>query len=189
VVEREFGEGTLVFAADSYWFSNEAMRADRHPELLAWFIGPHREIVFDETLLGNQEQPGIMGLVRKYNLEGVVAAVFLIGLLYVWRQSASLVPPLPADPSLPAEVTEGRDAAAGFANLLRRSISHRQLLDICLEEWKRAFAHRLDNSPYVVGQLDAIVSTEKLKRRAEWNPATAYRAMCDVIAKERRFGR
>lgn len=189
VVERPFGEGTLVFAADSYWFSNEAMRVDRHPELLAWFIGPHREIVFDETLLGIQERPGIMGLVREYNLEGVVAAVFVLGLLFVWRQAASLVPPLPTDPKLPAEVTEGRDAAAGFANLLRRSISQRRLLEVCLEEWKRTFAHRLSEAPSVVGQLEAIVSTEKLKRRTERDPVSAYRAMCDVIAKERRFGR
>ena len=34
----------MVLAADSYWFSNEALRAERQPALLAWCAGPGREV-------------------------------------------------------------------------------------------------------------------------------------------------
>jgi hypothetical protein len=39
LIERAFGEGTVVIATDSYFLSNEAMLKDREPGLLTWFIG------------------------------------------------------------------------------------------------------------------------------------------------------
>src|SRR5208282_4345007 len=52
VIERRFGTGTVVLATDSYFLSNEALRKDRHPDLLAWLVGPARRVVFDEAHLG-----------------------------------------------------------------------------------------------------------------------------------------
>ena len=35
----------------------------------------------------------------------------------------------------------GKDAAAGFVNLLRRNIPPRDVLTTCFAEWKKSFAH------------------------------------------------
>jgi hypothetical protein len=47
LVSRALGQGTIVLATDSYWLSNEGLRAAPHAELLAWLVGPHRTLVFD----------------------------------------------------------------------------------------------------------------------------------------------
>ncbi len=39
VIERQFGNGSVVLATDSYFVSNEAMARDRHADLLAWLVG------------------------------------------------------------------------------------------------------------------------------------------------------
>src|SRR6185295_18194593 len=78
VIERTMGSGSIVLCADSFHFSNEALRREREPELLAWFIGPAREIVFDETHLGVQEAPGVATLARKYRLGSVFVALLIL---------------------------------------------------------------------------------------------------------------
>ena len=69
LVERNYGRGTVVLSADSYFFSNEALRKNRFPEVLAWVVGNNKKIIFDETHLGVEERRGVAGLARKYNLE------------------------------------------------------------------------------------------------------------------------
>ena len=39
IIERTMGKGTLVLCADSYFISNEALRSERHPQLLVWLLG------------------------------------------------------------------------------------------------------------------------------------------------------
>ena len=90
IIERPFGAGSLVLSADSYFLSNEAMRKERHAECLAWILGNSREIIFDETHLGVEEHPGIAGLMRRYNLEGMIAGLLLVAGLFVWKNSATL---------------------------------------------------------------------------------------------------
>ena len=62
VVERKFGSGTVVLATDSYFLSNEALRKERHAELLAWLVGPGRAVVFDEAHFGIVETSGVASL-------------------------------------------------------------------------------------------------------------------------------
>ena len=41
VIERQYGNGSIVLVADSFLVSNEALRSERHPRLLArLFAGP-----------------------------------------------------------------------------------------------------------------------------------------------------
>ena len=65
VIERSYGKGSLVLLADSFFLSNEALRSERHPELLAWTLGESANVVFDETHLGIFKQPGVLGLIKK----------------------------------------------------------------------------------------------------------------------------
>jgi len=83
VIERKWGSGTLVMATDSYFLSNEAMRRDRHPDLLAWLVGPNKQVVFDEAHFGIVETSGVAGLIRKYRLHGLMAGLILVAGLFI----------------------------------------------------------------------------------------------------------
>src|SRR5262245_8947980 len=93
VIERRFGSGSLVFCADSYLVSNEALRNERHPKWLAWLTGRSSAVLFDETHLGVLEEPGVAALVRKYRLHGLVVGLALLAGLFVWKNTTSFVPP------------------------------------------------------------------------------------------------
>ncbi|HTR42984.1 MAG TPA: DUF4350 domain-containing protein, partial [Pseudomonadales bacterium] len=94
VIERKFGAGSVVMATDSYFVSNEAMEKDRHADLLAWFVGGNKNVVFDEAHLGIVETSGVAALMRKYRLEGLAGGLILLAGLFIWKNSASLVPAL-----------------------------------------------------------------------------------------------
>ena len=81
-------------ATDSYFVSNEAMAKDRHADLLAWLIGPDKNVVFDEAHFGIVETSGVAVLMRKYRLHGLAAGLMLLAGLFIWKNSTSLVPPL-----------------------------------------------------------------------------------------------
>ena len=95
IVARPVGDkgGELILASDSYFLSNEALRAEPRPGLLANLVGPARRVIFDETHLGIAEQPGMMTLARRYHLQGGLAALGLLAVLFLWRNVVSLVPP------------------------------------------------------------------------------------------------
>ena len=150
MIARSHGQGSIVLATDSFFVSNEAMRAERRPDLLAWLAGTSREIVFDETHLGVQERPGLAQLARRYQLHGGIFALLGLAALFIWKNSVSFVPR--NDDSGSATAVRGRDAAAGFENLLRRSIAPKDLLQVSLDEWHKT------------AQLDARCTAQRRER-------------------------
>lgn len=186
VIERQFGKGTVVISSDSYLFSNEAMRKEREAGLLAWFVGPNREVLFDETHLGVHADPGIAALARKYRLHGLVAGLLLLAGLFVWKNSVSFVPPHDDD------VFEGRDAivagkesAAGFINLLRRSISPAEILSICFAEWKKSGAHQRQKSFGKIDKIETLVREETARPKRERNPVQGYRNISTALTERK----
>ncbi|MDB6112011.1 MAG: hypothetical protein JWR69_3761 [Pedosphaera sp.] len=178
LIERKFGSGSLVFSTDSYFLSNEALRKDRQPSLLAWLAGPCQRIVFDEAHLGVVENPGVATLIRKYRLQGMVAALLLLAGLYIWKNSVSLVP-LHADEPVEAYVT-GKDSAAGFVNLLRQHVPASQLLNVCLAEWKKS-SGRGTFSAAKLGRVQAVIDAENALPAKERNAIRAYQTICRVL--------
>ena len=75
-------------------------------------------------------------MARKYGLAGFAASCLVLALLFLWQRSVSLVPPLP-DAGDNESAVVGKDAAAGFVNLLRRSIGEAELLGVCVEQWRK----------------------------------------------------
>src|SRR5213075_1763299 len=127
--ERKFGSGSLVLSADSFFVSNDALRNERHPKLLAWLAAPNTTVLFDETHLGVLETPGLAALVRKYRLHGLVVGLALLAGLFVWKNTTSFVPAYDEDiVETRNDAVAGRDSAAGFVNLLRRGISSSEVL-------------------------------------------------------------
>lgn len=173
VVERQFGQGTIVMATDSYFLSNEAMWKSRHPELLAWFVGPAKHVVFDEAHLGVVDTSGIAVLMRKYRLYGVVGALVLLAGLFIWKNSMSLVPPH-LDEAQKDYIT-GKDAAGGFVNLLRRNIPPAKILDACFEEWTKSLTRATSHTIASVDRASEIMETRGR------DPVEAYQQIAKAL--------
>lgn len=132
LVERQLGRGSIVLAGDSYFLSNEALQRKRAPALLAWIVGPHGRVMFDETHLGVTVQPGIAALARRYGLAGAFFTLVLLAGLFVWRRMALFVPPTESS----GDVALTYHPAAGLEALLRRSVPANELAAACVAEWK-----------------------------------------------------
>ena len=183
VIERFFGKGSVVMATDSYLLSNEAMAQDRHADLLAWLVGANRNVVFDEAHLGVVETTGVAGLMRRYRLHGLIAGLVLLAGLFIWKNSVSLVPPLSG--FQPPDHVAGKDAASGFVNLLRRSIAPRDLLKICLAEWKKTAGAAAGPVAVRAQQATAIVESEMALPPHRRQPVETYRALCSLLANRK----
>lgn len=161
IIERSSGAGTAVLASDSYFISNEAMRADRKPALLAWLTGKNRRLVFDETHHHVFEEPGVATLIRKYRLHGLIAGLLVVLGLFVWKSATSFLPRDRASGGA-GEVIAGRDAYSGFTNLLRRGVRPRDLLTVCLAEWRRSSPRLARGLDEKLARFDTADSNEKL---------------------------
>lgn len=136
VVERKVGRGRLVLLADAWPFSNEALLMERHPDLLAGLVGPHRRVVFSEQHLMIRQNRGVMLLMREYHLEGLLLSLVVLAALYIWKE---LVPWMPVrETTEHPDAVEGKDTQSGFINLLRRNIPPRRLVSTCVDEWEKA---------------------------------------------------
>ncbi|MBI5725998.1 MAG: DUF4350 domain-containing protein [Planctomycetes bacterium] len=140
IVERRFGRGTIVLAADSFFASNEALKNHRSAGLVAWLIGPSRSAIFDETHLDVSQETGIADLARQYGMGGVLLGLIVLAGLYVWKSMARLVPRRSRADGRdePPDVVEGKTSSEALTQLLRRAVSRRKLLDACLEEWEKS---------------------------------------------------
>ena len=179
MIERSFGGGSVVIATDSYFVSNEAMAKDRHADLLVWLIGANRNIVFDEAHLGVVETSGVATLMRKYRLHGLAAGLILLAALFIWKNSLSLVPP-----HVEAERREyiaGKDSAAGFVNLLRRSIAPRDLLGTCYVEWKKSVGPSGKYSTARRQRAELAFQTEISRPPGDRNTIETYKNICSIL--------
>lgn len=182
VIERAMGRGGIVLCADSFPFSNEALRTERAPELLAWFVGPARRVIFDETHLGVREDPGVATLARKYRLGGVFAVLLILAGLFIWKNSASFMPPHEEQLARErGELVEGKDSAAGFINLLRRNIAPADLMKVCLEQWNAHFAHTRKPSEVKLEAMQRIIDAENAREPGQRNPVRIYRELSLIL--------
>jgi hypothetical protein len=120
----------------SYPLTNEALREARDTAWLNAVFGDAPRIVFDETHLGSVESGTIMGLARRFRLQGVLAVAIACALLFIWQSSA----PFPPERSSPA----GDDirlfaasAGEGLRNLLAHHIPANRLIGACVAEWRK----------------------------------------------------
>ncbi len=180
VAEKRLGPGTLVIATDSYFLSNEALKRDRHPALLAWMVSPRDHIIFDEAHHGVVESPGIAALARKYRLHGGAAVLALLALLFVWKNSSPLAPRRKTS-AVGTETVIGRDSMSGFTALLRRNIPASDLLKTCHAEWKRTIMPRSRVSPHARNLVEEIVASEAALPSKDRNPVAAYQKICSTL--------
>lgn len=180
LVERNFGKGSLVLASETFFLSNEAMLRDRHSELLAWLVGPKKEVIFDESHLGIASNPGVASLARKYNLHGLAAGLLIIALLYVWMSGTSLLPAYKTGSDLERKAVEGKDSASGLSNLLRRNVSPQHIFSLCYSEWKKSsLMQKLEEK-----KLKKVEEFFKQHPEQTRNPVESYNKISEML-KER----
>ena len=186
LIERPVGKGSLVLSADSYFVSNEAMRRDRHAPLLAWLAGANHRLIFDETHLGVQSDPGIAALARKYRLHGLAVGLFVLTLFFVWKNSTSFVPPHDDESFAGREhAVAGRDSASAFVNLLRRSIPPRDLLTTCFEEWRKSCARTRPGLDARMKRMQAVLVEQVKKPAKERDAVGSYRELGRILAEKK----
>ena len=180
VIERRYGDGSLVLVADSFLLSNEALRRERHPRLLArLFAGPPL-VIFDEESRGLRDDPGIASLARKYQLHGVVAGLFLLAGLFVWKNMVRFLPAYDSQAAT-GDVIAGKESGEGFINLLRRSLRPSAMLETCVAEWRKSFAHQ----PRELARVEEIYSQEQSRSPRARNPIAAYRAIAAALTRRK----
>jgi hypothetical protein len=153
------------------------LRKARHTALLAWLAGSNPRLIFDETHLGVESTPGIAMLARRYGLHGLFASLLLLALLFIWKNAAGFVPAYPDDGAT-SEIVSGKDSAAGFVNLLRRSIAPRELLALCFAEWQKTHTRRRNDPGGKLARMAAVVETQTD------TPVDAYRELSRIASEK-----
>jgi hypothetical protein len=178
LMERAYGKGSIVLAAESYFLSNEAMLKEPNPELLAWLVGPSSTVIVDEESHGVSENPGIAGLVGKYGLQGAIGVLAVLAALFIWKNAMPLVPPFEGEDS---GIVLGKETSEGFINLLRRGIAPGEVLQVCAQEWKKAFDR--DGTTPQSAQLEEVMAIESAKSARNRNVVTTYCTLSAALAK------
>ena len=183
IIERPMGKGSIVLCADSYFISNEALRSERHPQLLVWLLGGHSNIIFDESHFGIYKQPGVAALLRHFNFQWFFGALALVALLFLWKSAVYFVPPPKDDTAGGTDLISEKDYTQGLIALLRRNIEIRNILQVCGTEWEQTFKHDKRLKSGAVAHIKNMLQTdpESLKRKS--NPVAGYRKICQAFKR------
>jgi hypothetical protein len=174
LIERAFGKGSIVLAADAYPLTNQALLLHRDANLISWYAGPNRRLIFDESHFGVTETGSVAALGRRYHLEPFLAALLLLAVLFIWKNSTPLVPMRPAEQP-PASAAQ----SWGMPHyLLRRAAPPSEVIHACLDEWRKSLALGPRYSEDKLHRVEEIV-------RRELDPVKAYQAIGKALAREK----
>jgi len=180
LAELAIGSGKIVMATDSYFASNEGLWKEPAPAFLSWLTGGARTIIFDETHLGTQENPGIMTLARRYHLHGLFVGGLVLFVLFVWKSSSSLLPHR-EDGESTTNVVSGQGAASGLVSLLKRGIPRAQLLRKGLEAWEHQQPVLSPAQKQRLDQARSLLPPPETKRLRTGMLADTYRRVCAAL--------
>jgi len=184
IIERPFRSGQIFLVADSYLFSNEALREERHPALLARIIGSKSQIVFDESHFGIYKIPGIAGLIRTHGLHWFFCGLALIFVLFVWKNSIHFVPPMAGvTDETAADENQGRDVFQGLVSLLRRNISTKDILKVGMDEWKKSFDAEERLRSEQLAEIIGVIDMEQTVSENKINPVKGYIAISRILSE------
>ena len=186
IVEKPHGRGSLVLSADSFFLSNEALRSERYPALLAWTLGESAAVVFDETHLGIFKHPGVLTLIKKYRFHWFIFTVAVLALLFIWKNSAYFVPPPKRSQAQPGrDFISNRDSTQGLISLLRRNIPARQILQVCTREWERTIQPQKRLRKDQLAKIKSAFQMITTRSPKSIDPVAGYRRISKIISKGR----
>ncbi len=183
IVERKFGRGSILLCADSYFMSNEALWAERHPRLLVWLMGGHANLIFDEAHFGIYKQPSVAQYIRRYHFHWFFAALAALALLFVWKSAANFVPPSDDDVLDDAEVVSEKDYTQGLIALLRRNIAGNQLMQVCAREWIQTFKKAKNIEGRAHTRIKALAGAGTTEIKTTRDPVGEYQEISREISQ------
>jgi hypothetical protein len=185
IIERPLGRGSIVLSSDSFFVSNEAMRSERHPQLLFWLTGSPSEIVFDEAHFGIYKSPGVAGLIRHYRFHWFVGVLAILAFLFVWKNGVYFVPPVKDDAhNIAAEVSE-KDSSQGLVALLRRNIGSGKIIEVCAQEWRQTFKKDKNFRDATFNRIQSSLQTQPHSFGKKSDPVKVYRKISTIISEDK----
>ncbi len=185
MLQRNIGQGSIIVSTDSYFFSNEALRSERHPELLVWLIGSNSKVVFNESHFGIFESPGISTLIKNYRFHWFLFGMAVVAILFIWKNAAPFIPAHPSSSSQNGnEFATERDFTQGLISLLRRYVPSRQILEVCLAEWKKSYDSRRHIDPESQEKIDSLVGCGQSDSKKIPDPINVYRTISRILAQK-----
>ena len=113
--------------------------------------------------------------------------MLLLGILFIWKNSSSLVPPRDGSATDPEDDSlAGKDYVSGFVSLLRRNIAPRDLLHVCFLEWKRSFPQRGREGNEEMKHVQKIIESRERRTAQEKILIQAYEKVNKILG-ERKF--
>lgn len=173
VIERKFGRGTFIAAADSTFLSNEALLNKRALKFICYIFADRKNIYFEERIHGVASDHNIFWLGRKYKLGLLLLNLLLAALLFVWKNAMSIREPHADGKRSGSPNASERHAAAGLANLFKRGIPGKELIGSCIFEWKKTSSMR--NIP--AAEMTSIEAVGKEKQKT----VDAYNKIHEII--------
>ncbi|MCC6235061.1 MAG: hypothetical protein IT580_20625, partial [Verrucomicrobiales bacterium] len=183
LAQRRWGAGELCMTTDAYPFSNEGMVKDRHPGLLAWFLGERRIVAFEETHLGTERSGGVAVLARHYRLHGFLVGALLVLGLAVLRAQWPLVPRTRTGNT--EDEVAGLASDAGLASLVQRAIPSEELPRLALEEWTRSVGNHHPGWTPLLGQLAQQVQQDAARGSHHRDAVGTLVAMTELVRSSR----
>jgi hypothetical protein len=183
IVERTYGQGSILLCADSYFISNEALWAERHPQLLMWLLGGHSNLIFNEAHLGIYKHPSVAQYIRRYRFHWFFAALAVLALLFVWKSAAHFVPPTADDALRGAEVVSEKDYTQGLIALLRRNIAGSQILRVCAQEWRQTFKKSKRIEGRIRVRINELATTGATELKTSKDPVRAYQEITREVSQ------
>ncbi len=129
-IERAYNNGSIVLVASSDVFLNRTLAQSPDSAYLLSLLGSSRNVVFSESHLGVVETGTILGLARRYHLQGLLFGLVLFASVFLWRNLLSF-PPRRLDESNAS--LSARDSFTALAHLLEKSLTSSQELNYCVE--------------------------------------------------------
>lgn len=183
VAERAWGQGSVVLLASDYLLSNEALRRSPQPAFIAGLLGGATEILFDETHLGLTFEPGMAGLIRRYQLGGAALGLALLVLLYLWRSYVPFHPPNTRPAS--QESVPGRGSAEAFLALLRRALGPESIVEVCLHHWRASQGRHPGVAARRIADAQDLLDIEMERPPSERDPVATYRRIAGILNPRR----
>ncbi len=183
IVERTYGQGSILLCADSYFLSNEALWSERHPQLLLWLMGGNSNIIFDEAHFGIYKQPSVAQYIRRYRFHWFFAALAALALLFVWKSAAYFVPPTSDDAANGGEVASEKDYTKGLIALLRRNIAGSQIMQVCAQEWIETFKKSKQIGGQARVQIGKLAGSREAVSTSSRDPVREYREISRELSQ------
>ena len=182
VVERNWGQGSIVLLSSSYLMSNEALVNDRHPNVLSWLIGSKNRIIFDETHLGIQKNYGISYLLKKYNLFNILPLIILLMALLLWRNLYKFIPVSKQTSTTLKEISNNNIyGSVAMTNLLSSNVKNNKLLELCYNEWFDSIKSNYKYTNTQIEKIKQVIKNSKENSKEQNIEIKTYNKICKIL--------